>query len=303
VSLCRVSGKIEAVLENREKQEKVVLRVIKFCLSTVLSCIVLSSAAFAAPSVRIVSLAPAATEILYDLGLEDRIAAVTDFCDYPAKAKNKPKIGGFANPSLESIIAAKPDLVIMMEGGNPLETFNRLKKMGIKTYTFHAKRLRELPQGIRELGVVLGIQDIANRRAAEIEMQFNKYAKKAQQLAARRGSKKVIFVIQAAPLIAAGPGTVIDDALTLLGLQNIAADAGAPYPKYSVEEVVKRSPDVIFFGQGPMSKKVPKALLQRLDSMDTVKKGHVYYTSEMLYRLTPKTILGMEEIVNHLNKI
>lgn len=276
---------------------------IKFCLPIMLVWMLLCGAAFAAPPVRIVSLSPATTEILYDLGLEDRIAAVTDFCDYPQQAKNKPKIGGFANPSLETIIAAKPDLVIMMEGGNPLETFNKLKRMGIKTYTFHAKRLRELPQGIRQLGRVLGIEAKANRRAAEIERQFDKYAKKAGQWAARRSSRKVAFIIQAVPLVIAGPGTVIDDALSILGLQNIAADARVPYPKYSIEEVVRHSPDVIFFGQGSMSKKVPETLLRRLDRLDAVKKGHVYYTSEMLYRLTPKTILGMEEIVNYLNKM
>lgn len=265
--------------------------------------IISASFAFAAPPMRIVSLSPATTEILYDLGLENRIAAVTSFCDYPQRAKNKPKVGGFANPSLEAIIAAKPDLVIMMEGDNPLEAFNKIKRMGIRTHVFHAKRLKELPQGIRELGGVLGIQDRANRRAAEIESQFNKYAKKAQQAAARRGYRKVVFVIQPVPLIVAGPGTVIDDALQILGLQNIAADSRVQYPKYSIEEVVRRSPDVIFFGQGAMSKKVPKTLIRRLDSLEAVKKGHVYYTSEMLYRLTPKTILGMEEIVGHLNKI
>jgi iron complex transport system substrate-binding protein len=79
------------------------------------SSMILCSAAFCAPPVRIVSLAPSITEILYDLGLEDRIAAVTVFCDYPKRAKDKPKIGGFANPSLEAIISARPDLVLMME--------------------------------------------------------------------------------------------------------------------------------------------------------------------------------------------
>jgi iron complex transport system substrate-binding protein len=93
---------------------------------------------------------------------------------------------------------------------------------------------------------------------------------------------KVVFIIQPGPLVVAGPGTVINDALTLLGLQNIAADAGVQYPKYSIEEVVRRAPDVVFFGQGSMSGNVPKALLQRLSSLDAVKKGHVYYTSEML---------------------
>ena len=280
------------------------MKIVRFCLSIMLIWVILAGIAFAAPPMRIVSLSPATTEILYDLGLEDRIAAVTSFCDYPQRAKNKPKIGGFANPSLEAIIAAKPDLVIMMEGDNPLEAFNKVKKMGIKTYVFHAKRLKELPQGIRELGSVLGIQDRANRRAAEIETQFNRYAKKAQQAAARRGYRKVVFVIQPVPLIVAGPGTVIDDALTILGLQNIAADSHVQYPKYSIEEVVRRAPGCGFFRTGGLCpRKFRKHCYGDWTAWMRLKKGHVYYTSEMLYRLTPKTILGMEEIVGYLNKI
>src|SRR5512137_104966 len=113
----------------------------------------LSAIAFASPPDRIVSLAPSVTEILYDLGLEDRVAAVTTFCDYPPQVVHKPKVGGFANPSLEAIIAARPDLVIMTDEGNPREVYERLQKLGINTYTFKAKRLSELPQGIRDLGV------------------------------------------------------------------------------------------------------------------------------------------------------
>ncbi len=280
-----------------------VLRIIKCCLLIMFSAMLLCSAVFAAPPARIVSLAPSITEILYDLGLGGRIVAVTAFCDYPEEAKKKPKIGGFANPSLEAIIAARPDLVIMTEEGNPVEVYNRLKKMGINTYVFRTKRLRELPQGIRDLGSVLGIEKSATRRAAEIEAQLNKYARKVQSLASRRSSRKTLFIIHPEPLLVAGRGTVIDDALSLLGSQNIAADTGVPYMKYTIEEVVRRSPDVIFIGQGPMSQNLSKALLRRLSTLEAVQKGRVYYTSELLYRLTPRTILGIEEIASHLSKI
>lgn len=261
------------------------------------------NAAFSAPPARIVSLAPSITEILYDLGLGGRIVAVTDFCDYPQEAKDKPKIGGFANPSLEAVIAGRPDLVIMTEEGNPAEVYNRLRKLGINTYVFRAKRLRELPQGIRNLGSVLGIEERASRRASKIEAQLNSCVRKVQQSASRNMPRKALFIIHPEPLLVAGRGTVIDDALTLLGLQNIAADAGAQYAKYTIEEVVRRSPDVVFVGQGPMSRNLSKALLRRLSALEAVQKGHVYYTSELLYRLTPRTILGIEEIASHLNKI
>lgn len=280
-----------------------VMEIMISCFIIFFSGMIFCGAAFCASPVRIVSLAPSMTEILYDLGLGGRIAAVTDFCDYPEEAKSKPKIGGYANPSLEAIVAATPDLVILAEDGNPLDIGAKLRKLKINTYVFRARRLRELPQGIRDLGRALGIENRANRRASEIEAQLNHYAGKFQSSASLHLRRKALFIIHPEPLMVAGRGTVIDDVLTLLGLQNIAADAGAPYAKYTLEEVIRRAPDVVFFGQGPMSRNLSKALLRRLHSLEAVQKGHVYYTSELLYRLTPRTIQGIEEIANHLNKI
>jgi len=266
----------------------------------ILLWLLLSGSAFAAPPERIVSLAPSITEILYDLGLEDRVVAVTTFCDYPPQVIHKPKVGGFANPSIEAIIAARPDLVIMTDDGNPREVYDRLKKLGINTYTFKAKRLSELPQGIRDLGVATGIQDQAYKRAKRIETGLRKYARRIQKSPPRYLNKKAIFIIQPEPLIVAGPETVIDDALKLLGLQNIASDTDARYPKYSIEEVIRRAPDVLFIGIGPMTRESSKNLLKRLESLDAVRKGRIYYTSESLYRLTPKVISGIEEIAGYL---
>jgi iron complex transport system substrate-binding protein len=70
---------------------------------------------------RIISLSPATTEILFSLGLGDRIVGVTSFCDYPPEAKKKAKIGGMSNPSLEAIVGLKPDIVVMTTDGNPLD--------------------------------------------------------------------------------------------------------------------------------------------------------------------------------------
>lgn len=271
------------------------------CLLVLLISIILTgSAAFCAPPSRIVSLAPSVTEILFDLGVGDRIAAVTDFCDYPDEARRKPRIGGFANPSLEAIVAARPDLVIMTEEGNPVEIYKRLQKLGIKTYIFRARRLAELPQGIRDLGGALGIAGVAAKRSAAVENQLAGLAKKAKASTQGGKARKALFVIHPEPLLVAGRDTVISDALTLLGAENIAADAGTKYPKYTIEEIVRRSPDVIFIGQGPMSANLSKSLMKRLETLEAVRKGRVYYVSELLYRLTPRTVAGIEELAGHL---
>jgi len=257
--------------------------------------------AFSAPPERIVSLAPSITEILYDLGLGDRIAAVTIFCDYPSQALDKPKIGGFANPSLEAIVAAKPDMVVMTDDGNPPEIFARLKKLGIKAYVFRAKRLSELPQGIRDMGTALGVKKQAFRRAERIERVLQEYEKKRKATPQGR-LKKAIFIVHPEPLVVAGPGTVINDVLDLLGLQNIASEAGVRYPKYSIEEVMRRSPDIIFIGKGKMTGENAGNLIKRLRRVEAVKRGRLYYTSESLYRLSPRVTTGILELAGYLDK-
>jgi iron complex transport system substrate-binding protein len=286
-----------------KERERTIMKIMKLHFLIIAILIFLCGEAFSAPPGRIVSLAPSVTEILYDLGLGDRIAAVTTFCDYPPQALQKPKIGGYSNPSIETIVAMRPDLVVMIDDGNPLEIRDRLKKLHINTYVFRAKRLTELPQGIRDLGIALGIKDRAFKRANRIEKELRQYERKTQKLSPRAVRKKVLFIIQPEPLIVAGPGTVIDDALKLLGVQNIAGSAASSYPKYSIEDVIRHSPDVIFIGNAPgMTGETSKGLFRRLNSLDAVKKGRVYYTSELLYRLTPKAISGIEEIAGYLGR-
>jgi iron complex transport system substrate-binding protein len=98
-------------------------------------------------------------------------------------------------------------------------------------------------------------------------------------------------------LIVAGPGTVINDAITLLGGENIASGAKTNWPKYSIEEILRRSPDLIFFGKGMMNvEEVSEGLLMRLKILPAVKNKKIFYVSDDLYRLGPRTVRGIEEI-------
>ncbi len=274
---------------------------IRQLLFLIIFCLFLSGKSFSAPPQRIVSLAPSITEILYAIGIDERIVAVTNFCDYPPQAKDKPKIGGMSNPSLEAVISAKPDIVVMTTDGNPKEFEDRLKQLGIKTYVFKARQFAELPQGIRELGITLGAKEKAYKLAEEIETALHQLSVTSHQPPVR---KKALFIVWPEPLMVAGPGTAIDDALQLLGWENIASDTGIKYPKYSVEEVILRSPDVILIGKsmGVDTKENSKGLLKKLDMLEAVKKGRVYYTGDTLYRLGPRIIEGIEEMAGYLNR-
>jgi iron complex transport system substrate-binding protein len=279
----------------KRKGNAVIIRVL-----IILFCCTISTSAGAATPDRIISLAPSITEILYDLGLENNIAAVTDYCDQPPQAKAKPKIGGYANPSLESIVAGRPDLVIMTRETNPGHIRERLNNLGIRTYVFKARQLSELPSAMRELGRFLDVSARAEKKAKALEREIARFGRDAKKERKRNGVTKVMFVIQPEPLIVAGPGTIIDEALGILGLQNIAGKAAMMYPKYSVEEVIRLSPDIIFVGTGHRVKDPSQGLLKKLDSLDAVKKKRVYLVSEALYRLGPRIVIGMDEIADHL---
>lgn len=268
-----------------------------FLLLTLHPSLITSS--YAAAPKRIISLSPSTTEILFAAGLGENIVGVTTFCDHPEEAKLKPKIGGMSNPSLEAVVSLKPDIVIMTTDGNPKEFEERLSSMKIKTYVFRARTMSELPDGIRDIGKALDEEKRFNTLASDMENALDNFKVRKHGV-----KKKVLFMIWPEPLLVAGPGTAIDEAINLLGAANIAEDAVIQYPKYSIEEVVRRSPDIIFVGKGSGMNMQEEAsgLLKRISYIPAVKNNKVYYVGDGLFRLGPRVIEGLEELEKLLNK-
>jgi len=263
----------------------------------------LNEAAYCSPPPspkRIVSLSPAMTEIIFSLGLGVRIVGVTTVCDRPDEARSKTKIGGMANPSLEAIVALKPDMVVMTTDGNPKAIAERLAKLGIKTYIFRARRLAKLPAGIREMGQVLGARPAADHLAENIEKAIRDISMSHRGKLSQTGNgggRKALFVIWPSPLIVAGPGTILNDAMKISGLSNIASDGKVAYPRFSVEAVIERQPDLILIGKGHDDMKtLSKGFLKSLSMLEAVKKGHICFMGDALYRPGPRIPVGMEEL-------
>src|SRR5437660_8660995 len=111
------------------------------------------------PVRRIVSLAPSLTETVYALGLQDRLVGDTDYCDYPADARKKTKVGGAINPSLEQIVALHPDLVLVTKGLNRIETVHSLDGLGISSYATDPHTVEEIITSSKKLSDVLGVPE------------------------------------------------------------------------------------------------------------------------------------------------
>lgn len=245
---------------------------------------------------RIVSLSPSTTEILFAMGMGDRIVGVTSYCDYPEEARKKPKIGGMSNPSIESVVGLKPDVVVLTKDGNPKEFEGLLRSLKIRTVVFSARKMSELSRGVRELGRELDATEGAEGLAGRIDRELHRMAAVHRKPGA--AEQKVLFIVWPEPLLVAGPGTAIDDAIALLGRKNMASSALSTYPKYSLEEVLRQAPDVIVIGKGTGMDmvEISRGLLERMTAVPAVRNNAVCYLGDGLYRLGPRIIQGIEEL-------
>lgn len=248
------------------------------------------------PPKRIVSLAPSLTELACSLGLEQNLVGVTTYCDRPASVKGKPTVGGPANPSLEAVLNLKPDLVLVDEEGIGSRLAQRLQKLGIRTVTFRGSRLDKLVPAIRQLGQDLGVSPAAERLASRIEIGLQGGKRSKAPL-------RTLFVIWPDPLVAAGPGSLLDDVMQQIGFENIAHDARSGYPRLSLEAVISRNPQLIVVGQGEKLSMPMQRMLKHLASLDAVKQARICTVSDALYRPGPRIPQGIAELQHCLELV
>lgn len=191
---------------------------------------------------RIVSLAPSNTEMLFALGLDDRIVGVSEHCDYPAAALEKPKVGTFAEPNLELVVAAEPHLVVAVHLQE--EKLTRLAELGIPVLVLSPSSVAEIYASLELLGEAAQVQENARAYVAQMQERIQKVSERVASLPA---PKRVYYEVYADPLMSVGPDTVIHELIEIAGGQNIFTDVETPYPKISAEAVIDRNPEVIIF--------------------------------------------------------
>lgn len=188
--------------------------------------------------VRIVSLAPSHTEILFALGVGNRVVGRTDYCNYPAEVSKVPSIGGYSQPSLESVMAVKPDLVLASLG-TPKEVVDQLRKMGIPVIAYNPETISDITNLIWEVGKITDTEG-----TAVVQVQKIKDRVAAVQKTVQNAPRPTVFwEIWHDPIYTAGQNTYVNDLINLAGGVNIAADTKG-WPVYNLETLLTRNPDV-----------------------------------------------------------
>jgi len=242
---------------------------------------------------RIVSLAPSVTETIFALGLHDRLVGVTTYCDYPAAAKRLPKIGGFMNPSLEAVVAKRPDLVIGVSGATDPAQAREMERLGLKVTLISLSSLNGILDSIKMLARLLGNPETGEKLAGKITAQIQDVENRLHQ-AARRS---VLLVVGIHPLIAAGGKNFIDEIVTLAGGENIAGGTAQPWLNVPEEFVVAKAPQVIIEAGMGSEREASNKRWRDLMSVPAVKAGRVYsYPSDKILRPGPRVGEALAEI-------
>ncbi len=194
------------------------------------------------PPHRIISLAPNITEILFALGLDERIVGVTRYCDFPLEAKEKEKIGGLLDPNLEKIEALRPDLIIAFRG-NPLRLLNKLVHLGFPVFVLdRGKSLDDLFMMVQRIGQL-------TRKEAEAtaltESLKKKYEGIREALPSFPSRPKVFLSLPGQKLWTCGRDSYLHDLIVKAGGTNIAGHIPREWLRLNPEHLIKENPDVI----------------------------------------------------------
>lgn len=250
---------------------------------------------------RIVSLAPNLTEILFALGLGQKVVGVTQDSDYPPAAADKPKVGTFWQPSVEAVIATRPDLIVALAFEQQKDLARRLGRMGYDCLVVDVESVGDLFHAIGAVGQATG----ARAQARELNQDIREEIRRVQTAAVGMRKVKVLWVVQREPLRVAGRDTFINELIELAGGENAIGSTLYKYPPIGAEEVIAAGPEVIIeptmAQDATESRRQALSCWRRFTNVPAVRDERIcIIDGDVVSRLGPRLPAGIEAIAKCL---
>ena len=250
------------------------------------------------PPERIVSLSPANTEILFALGLDEKIVGVTEYCTYPDAALSKEKIGGFSTVNIEKVSVLNPDLIVAADG-NSEETIAHLRELGFTVITINADTIDTTLNDILLVGKATGADSEAEALVSSMKADLLEIAEKTSA----EEKPTILHCMWTDPLWVSGSGTFQDEMITAAGGINAAADEEG-WVALTMEKFLTLNPDIIVVDSGNgMGVGADDALRDffledpRMQSLSAVQNEQVYVVNaDIIDRGGPRIVEGVEAL-------
>jgi iron complex transport system substrate-binding protein len=254
------------------------------------------------PALRVISLAPHTTELLYAAGVANRMVAAVDFSDYPPAARQLPRVGSNTSLDLERIIAFKPDLIVVWRHGNASRQIDALKAFHIPMFFSDPRHLSDIAPTLRKLGVLLGTQAQADQSADAFDARIAAL----RSTYASRSPVSVFYQVWGAPLITLNGSQIVSDVLGVCGGVNVFAALPEPAPTVSTEAVLAVDPLVMLAPSiGATSSATPLASLdawRKWPQLRAVKAGNLFMIDgDLINRPGPRLADGAEQVCQDLD--
>jgi iron complex transport system substrate-binding protein len=255
-----------------------------------------------APPLRIVSLAPGATEMLFAAGAGPQVIATVEYSDQPAAARRVPRIGDAAAIDMERLVLLHPDLIVAWPGGGNAAQRARIARLAIPVYDQQLRKLADIAPALRRLGVLAGTQVQAASAAGAIEARL---AELRRSFGGRQGeAPSVLLEVWNRPIYTVGGRQLMSDALTLCGARNVFADLPEPGPVVDLEAVIARNPDIIIAAGPPGESAVWLQDWQRFPMLNAVRHGRlIAFDDQALSRLGPSVIGATFELCRAIGRV
>ncbi|MEJ2691287.1 MAG: cobalamin-binding protein [Deltaproteobacteria bacterium] len=249
---------------------------------------------------RVLALAPSLTEMIYSIGAEAKMVGATRFSDYPPAAGDLPRVGSYIQLDLERIVALRPDLCFAIKDGNPKQTVDAIKALGIPVFAVDPHTINQIMDTLLVVGDLLNEKEQAQTLVSSLRQRV---ARVHQRVASSKARPGVFFQIADSPLISAGKGSFIDRLITLAGGTNLAGGAEG-YPRYSWEDILVLQPEVVLISSmtGGENPQQLKEAWQRWPSIPAVRYNRLYVVKADLFnRPTARLIDGLETLADILH--
>lgn len=262
-----------------------------------------STCADDAPVLRVVSLAPNLTELIFALGLQEHLAGRSSACDYPPEAETVTVVGGFGRPNLEALWRVRPDIVVATD----LEKkglIQQLQRQGVRVLLLPCESWDELKQAASRLADAVHQPERATAWIEELDARLNALRAQAHARWGDDGGPSIYLEVWGKPITTIGRQSYLHELIEMLGGRNVTGALPGRYPSVSSEWVIRENPDVIVLAYMLEDMQAADGVRTRLgwSSISAIREGQIIdgIAPDLLLRPGPRLIEGAEQLAEQL---